>query len=150
MKKFSYYKTNTYWKIREKNNSEKISPFPSPEKIKNKNNYDKRKLLFNTSKSYNNNEFGFDKHTINKSNSKTNNVLISQKGFMKRYPNDIKEIDENEKLINNNCTKEKNNSSEKINLDNRIQKIYKDEDPLIRKFNIVYNNTYETKNSKNK
>ena len=150
MKKFSYNKTNTYWKIREKNNSEKISPFPSPEKIKNKNNYDKRKLLFNTSKSYNNNEFGFDKHTINKSNSKTNNVLISQKGFMKRYPNDIKEIDENEKLINNNCTKEKNNSSEKINLDNRIQKIYKDEDPLIRKFNIVYNNTYETKNSKNK
>ena len=46
--------------------------------------------------------------------------------------------------------KEKNNSSEKINLDNRIQKIYKDEDPLIRKFNIVHNNTYETKNSKNK
>ena len=46
--------------------------------------------------------------------------MISQKGFMKRYPNDIKEIDENEKLINNNCTKEKNNSSEKINLDNRI------------------------------
>ena len=34
MKKFSYNKTNTYWKIREKNNSEKISPFPSPEKIK--------------------------------------------------------------------------------------------------------------------
>ena len=156
MKKFSYNKSNSNGKIGEKNNSAKISPFPSPERMKNKNSFDRRKL-FNTSESRNNTEFGFDNHMISSSN--TDNVFISQKGFTmnKNYSKDIKEIDENEKIINNKIqkeeaknnyiTKEKNNSSEKINLDNRIQKIYKEEDAIINKFN---NETYETKNSKKK
>ena len=113
--------------------------------------------MFNASESRNNSEFGFDNQMISSNN--TDNVFISQKGFMtnKNYSKDIKEIDKNEKLINkkiqkeemknNYITKEKNNSSEKISLDNRIQKVYKEEDAIISKFN---NKTYETKNSKYK
>ena len=153
MKKFSYNKDDSNGKIIEKNNSAKISPFPSPEKVKNKNSFD-RKKLFNISESRNNNELDYDTHLISSNN--TDNVFISQKGFFINKTGS-KKIEENEKLINekfqnedmkNNINnKERNNSFEKINLDNRIQKVYKEEEP-INKFNNFKN--YEKKNSRNK
>ena len=157
MKKFSYNKSESNGKIMEKNNSAKISPFPSPEKIKSKNSFDRRKL-FNVSESRNNNELGFDTNLI--SNNNIDNIFISQKSFLmnKKYSKDNKEFEENEKLINekiqnedmknNIINKEKNNSFEKINLDNRIQKIYKEEEQNINKFNNYIN--YEKKSSRNK
>ena len=152
MKKFSYNKNDSNGKVMENNNSTKISPFPSPEKVKIKNTFDRKKLFYNI-ESRNNDELGFDTHLIN--NNITDNIFISQKGFLINKINSKENI-ENEKLnkekiknedmknnINNN---EINNSFEKINLDNRIQKIYKEEEP-INKFN---NKNFEKKNSRNK
>ena len=153
MKKFSYNKNDSNGKTMEKNNSTKISPFPSPEKFKIKNSFD-RKKLFNNSESRNNDDLGYDTHLISSSN--TEKIFISQKGFLINKTNS-KEIEENEKLINEKFqnedkknymnNKEKNNSFEKINLDNRIQKVFKEEEP-INKFSNYKN--YEKKNSRNK
>ena len=153
MKKFSYNKNDSNGKTMEKNNSTKISPFPSPEKVKIKNSFD-RKKLFNNSESRNNDDLGYNTHLISSSN--TEKIFISQKGFLINKTNS-KEIEENEKLINEKSqnedkknymnTKEINNSFEKINLDNRIQKVFKEEEP-INKFNNFKN--FEKKNSRNK
>ena len=153
MKKFSYNKNDSNGKTMEKNNSTKISPFPSPEKVKIKNSFD-RKKLFNNSESRNNDDLGYNTHLISSSN--TEKIFISQKGFLINKTNS-KEIEENEKLINEKSqnedkknymnTKEINNSFEKINLDNRIQKVFKEEEP-INKFSNFKN--YEKKNSRNK
>ena len=153
MKKFSYNKNDSNGKTMEKNNSTKISPFPSPEKVKIKNSFD-RKKLFNNSESRNNDDLGYNTHLISSSN--TEKIFISQKGFLINKTNS-KEIEENEKLINEKIqnedkknymnNKEKNNSFEKINLDNRIQKVFKEEEP-INKFSNFKN--YEKKNSRNK
>ena len=153
MKKFSYNKNDSNGKTMEKNNSTKISPFPSPEKFKIKNSFD-RKKLFNNSESRNNDDLGYNTHLISSSN--TEKIFISQKGFLINKTNS-KEIEENEKLINEKSqnedkknymnNKEKNNSFEKINLDNRIQKVFKEEEP-INKFSNFKN--YEKKNSRNK
>ena len=153
MKKFSYNKNDSNGKTMEKNNSTKISPFPSPEKVKIKNSFD-RKKLFNNSESRNNDDLGYNTHLISSSN--TEKIFISQKGFLINKTNS-KEIEENEKLINEKIqnedkknymnTKEINNSFEKINLDNRIQKVFKEEEP-INKFSNFKN--YEKKNSRNK
>ena len=153
MKKFSYNKNDSNGKTMEKNNSTKISPFPSPEKVKIKNSFD-RKKLFNNSESRNNDDLGYNTHLISSSN--TEKIFISQKGFLINKTNS-KEIEENEKLINEKSqnednknymnNKEKNNSFEKINLDNRIQKVFKEEEP-INKFSNFKN--YEKKNSRNK
>ena len=153
MKKFSYNKNDSNGKTMEKNNSTKISPFPSPEKVKIKNSFD-RKKLFNNSESRNNDDLGYNTHLISSSN--TEKIFISQKGFLINKTNS-KEIEENEKLINEKSqnedkknymnTKEINNSFEKINLDNRIQKVFKEEEP-INKFSNYKN--YEKKNSRNK
>ena len=153
MKKFSYNKNDSNGKTMEKNNSTKISPFPSPEKFKIKNSFD-RKKLFNNSESRNNDDLGYNTHLISSSN--TEKIFISQKGFLINKTNS-KEIEENEKLINEKSqnedkknymnTKEINNSFEKINLDNRIQKVFKEEEP-INKFSNFKN--YEKKNSRNK
>ena len=96
MKKFSYNKNDSNGKTMEKNNSTKISPFPSPEKFKIKNSFD-RKKLFNNSESRNNDDLGYDTHLISSSN--TEKIFISQKGFLINKTNS-KEIEENEKLIN--------------------------------------------------
>ena len=153
MKKFSYNKNDSNGKTMEKNNSTKISPFPSPEKVKIKNSFD-RKKLFNNSESRNNDDLGYNTHLISSSN--TEKIFISQKGFLINKTNS-KEIEENEKLINEKSqnednknymnNKEKNNSFEKINLDNRIQKVFKEEEP-INKFSNFKN--FEKKNSRNK
>ena len=153
MKKFSYNKNDSNGKTMEKNNSTKISPFPSPEKVKIKNSFD-RKKLFNNSESRNNDDLGYNTHLISSSN--TEKIFISQKGFLINKTNS-KEIEENEKLINEKIqnedkknymnNKEKNNSFEKINLDNRIQKVFKEEEP-INKFSNFKN--YEKKSSRNK
>ena len=79
MKKFSYNKNDSNGKTMEKNNSTKISPFPSPEKVKIKNSFD-RKKLFNNSESRNNDDLGYDTHLISSSN--TEKIFISQKGFL--------------------------------------------------------------------
>ena len=153
MKKFSYNKNDSNGKTIEKNNSTKISPFPSPEKFKIKNSFD-RKKLFNNSESRNNDDLGYNTHLISSSN--TEKIFISQKGFLINKTNS-KEFEENEKLINEKSqnedkknymnNKEKNNSFEKINLDNRIQKVFKEEEP-INKFSNFKN--FEKKNSRNK
>ena len=153
MKKFSYNKNDSNGKTMEKNNSTKISPFPSPEKVKIKNSFD-RKKLFNNSESRNNDDLGYDTHLISSSN--TEKIFISQKGFLINKTNS-KEFEDIEKLINEKIqnedkknymnNKEKNNSFEKINLDNRIQKVFKEEEP-INKFSNFKN--YEKKNSRNK
>ena len=153
MKKFSYNKNDSNGKTMEKNNSTKISPFPSPEKFKIKNSFD-RKKLFNNSESRNNDDLGYDTHLISSSN--TEKIFISQKGFLINKTNS-KEFEDIEKLINEKIqnedkknymnNKEKNNSFEKINLDNRIQKVFKEEEP-INKFSNYKN--YEKKNSRNK
>ena len=153
MKKFSYNKNDSNGKTMEKNNSTKISPFPSPEKVKIKNSFD-RKKLFNNSESRNNDDLGYNTHLISSSN--TEKIFISQKGFLINKTNS-KEIEDIEKLINEKSqnednknymnNKEKNNSFEKINLDNRIQKVFKEEEP-INKFSNFKN--YEKKNSRNK
>ena len=153
MKKFSYNKNDSNGKTMEKNNSTKISPFPSPEKVKIKNSFD-RKKLFNNSESRNNDDLGYNTHLISSSN--TEKIFISQKGFLINKTNS-KEFEENEKLINEKFqnedkknymnNKEKNNSFEKINLDNRMQKVFKEEEP-INKFSNFKN--YEKKNSRNK
>ena len=153
MKKFSYNKNDSNGKTMEKNNSTKISPFPSPEKVKIKNSFD-RKKLFNNSESRNNDDLGYNTHLISSSN--TEKIFISQKGFLINKTNS-KEIEENEKLINEKIqnedkknymnNKEKNNFFEKINLDNRIQKVFKEEEP-INKFSNFKN--YEKKSSRNK
>ena len=153
MKKFSYNKNDSNGKTMEKNNSTKISPFPSPEKVKIKNSFD-RKKLFNNSESRNNDDLGYDTHLISSSN--TEKIFISQKGFLINKTNS-KEFEDIEKLINEKSqnedkknymnNKEKNNSFEKINLDNRIQKVFKEEEP-INKFSNFKN--YEKKNSRNK
>jgi len=153
MKKFSYNKNDSNGKTMEKNNSTKISPFPSPEKVKIKNSFD-RKKLFNNSESRNNDDLGYDTHLISSSN--TEKIFISQKGFLINKTNS-KEIEDIEKLINEKIqnedkknymnNKEKNNSFEKINLDNRIQKVFKEEEPI----NIFSNfKIYEKKSSRNK
>ena len=136
MKKFSYNKNDSNGKTMEKNNSTKISPFPSPEKVKIKNSFD-RKKLFNNSESRNNDDLGYDTHLISSSN--TEKIFISQKGFLINKTNS-KEFEDIEKLINEKSqnedkknymnNKEKNNSFEKINLDNRIQKVFKEEEPI--------------------
>ena len=153
MKKFSYNKNDSNGKTMEKNNSTKISPFPSPEKVKIKNSFD-RKKLFNNSESRNNDDLGYDTHLISSSN--TEKIFISQKGFLINKTNS-KEFKDIEKLINEKSqnedkknymnNKEINNSFEKINLDNRIQKVFKEEEP-INKFSNFKN--YEKKNSRNK
>ena len=153
MKKFSYNKNDSNGKTMEKNNSTKISPFPSPEKFKIKNSFD-RKKLFNNSESRNNDDLGYNTHLISSSN--TEKIFISQKGFLINKTNS-KEFEDIEKLINEKSqnedkknymnNKEKNNSFEKINLDNRIQKVFKEEEP-INKFSNFKN--YEKKNSRNK
>ena len=153
MKKFSYNKNDSNGKTMEKNNSTKISPFPSPEKVKIKNSFD-RKKLFNNSESRNNDDLGYNTHLISSSN--TEKIFISQKGFLINKTNS-KEFEDIEKLINEKTqnedkknymnNKEKNNSFEKINLDNRIQKVFKEEEP-INKFSNYKN--YEKKNSRNK
>ena len=153
MKKFSYNKNDSNGKTMEKNNSTKISPFPSPEKVKIKNSFD-RKKLFNNSESRNNDDLGYNTHLISSSN--TEKIFISQKGFLINKTNS-KEIEENEKLINEKIqnedkknymnNKERNNSFEKINLDNRIQKVFKEEEPINKLSNFK---NYEKKNSRNK
>ena len=153
MKKFSYNKNDSNGKTMEKNNSTKISPFPSPEKVKIKNSFD-RKKLFNNSESRNNDDLGYNTHLISSSN--TEKIFISQKGFLINKTNS-KEFEDFEKLINEKIqnedkknymnNKERNNSFEKINLDNRIQKVFKEEEP-INKFSNFKN--YEKKNSRNK
>ena len=153
MKKFSYNKNDSNGKTMEKNNSTKISPFPSPEKVKIKNSFD-RKKLFNNSESRNNDDLGYNTHLISSSN--TEKIFISQKGFLINKTNS-KEFKDIEKLINEKSqnedkknymnNKEINNSFEKINLDNRIQKVFKEEEP-INKFSNFKN--YEKKSSRNK
>ena len=110
--------------------------------------------MFNNSESRNNDDLGYNTHLISSSN--TEKIFISQKGFLINKTNS-KEIEENEKLINEKIqnedkknymnNKEKNNSFEKINLDNRIQKVFKEEEP-INKFSNFKN--FEKKNSRNK
>ena len=154
MKKFSYGKSNSNENINEKNNSAKISSFPSPEKIKSKNSFDRKRLFYNN-ESRNNNELVLDNNYNTYNNN--DNVFISQKSFLmnRLYSQDIKEKNNMEKLINNkienedkknNINSEKNNTFEKNNLDNKIKKIYKEEkdEEIIKK-----SNNYENPNSKN-
>ena len=123
MKKFSYNKNDSNGKTMEKNNSTKISPFPSPEKVKIKNSFD-RKKLFNNSESRNNDDLGYDTHLISSSN--TEKIFISQKGFLINKTNS-KEIEDIEKLINEKSQNEDNKFSnfknyEKKNSRNKLDK----------------------------
>jgi len=146
MKKFSYGKSNSNGKIMERNNSVNITPFASTDKIKNKISFERKKLFNNNSKDINN-ELLLEKKSSNsikdKENNSKDNVFISQKGFLinKVFSKKIKENSNEKKLINENIETEemKNDNSEKNSdyednsLDNRLKKIYKEEEIITNK-----------------
>lgn len=146
MKKFSYGKSNSNGKIMERNNSVNITPFASTDKIKNKISFERKKLFNNNSKDINN-ELLLEKKSSNsikdKENNSKDNVFISQKGFLinKVFSKKIKENSSEKKLINENIETEemKNDNSEKNSdyednsLDNRLKKIYKEEEIITNK-----------------
>ena len=146
MKKFSYGKSNSNGKIMERNNSVNITPFASTDKIKNKISFERKKLFNNNSKDINN-ELLLEKKSSNsikdKEKNSKDNVFISQKGFLinKVFSKKIKENSNEKKLINENIETEemKNDNSEKNSdyednsLDNRLKKIYKEEEIITNK-----------------
>jgi hypothetical protein len=146
MKKFSYGKSNSNGKIMERNNSVNITPFASTDKIKNKISFERKKLFNNNSKDINN-ELLLEKKSSNsikdKEKNSKDNVFISQKGFLinKVFSKKIKENSSEKKLINENIETEemKNDNSEKNSdyednsLDNRLKKIYKEEEIITNK-----------------
>lgn len=146
MKKFSYGKSNSNGKIMERNNSVNITPFASTDKIKNKISFERKKLFNNNSKDINN-ELLFEKKSSNsikdKENNSKDNVFISQKGFLinKVFSKKIKENSSEKKLINENIETEemkndnskKNSDYEDNSLDNRLKKIYKEEEIITNK-----------------
>lgn len=148
MKKFSYGKSNSNGKIMERNNSVNITPFASTDKIKNKISFERKKLFNNNNNSKDiNNELLLEKKSSNsikdKENNSKDNVFISQKGFLinKVFSKKIKENSNEKKLINENIETEemKNDNSEKNSdyednsLDNRLKKIYKEEEIITNK-----------------
>jgi len=160
MKKFSYGKSNSNGKIMERNNSVNITPFASTDKIKNKISFERKKLFGNNNNNNNNdlnNELMLEKKSSNsfldKDKNTNDNVFISQNGFLvnKVFSKNIKENSNEKKLINENVeAKEmKNNNSEKSSdfennsLDNRLKKIYKEEEIIINK---IDNNTNNNSN----
>ena len=146
MKKFSYGKSNSNGKIMERNNSVNITPFASTDKIKNKISFERKKLFNNNSKDINN-ELLLEKKSSNsikdKEKNSKDNVFISQKGFLinKVFSKKIKENSSEKKLINENIETEemKNDNSEKNSdyednsLDNRLKKIYMEEEIITNK-----------------
>ena len=146
MKKFSYGKSNSNGKIMERNNSVNITPFASTDKIKNKISFERKKLFNNNSKDINN-ELLLEKKSSNsikdKEKNSKDNVFISQKGFLinKVFSKKIKENSNEKKLINENIETEemKNDNSEKNSdyednsLDNRLKKIYMEEEIITNK-----------------
>ena len=156
MKKFSYGKSNSNGKIG-RNNSAKISPFPSEEKVKH--NFERKKLFSNNIEL--NNEKGLENNNDNnsfKEKSSKDNFFISQKGNLinKVFSKDIKDNNNNEKkIINKKYEKEdkKNNNIinlgrngvlDNINIDNRFKKTYKEEESV----NNELNNENSNSNSK--
>lgn len=147
MKKFSYGKSNSNGKIMERNNSVNITPFASTDKIKNKISFERKKLFNNNNSKDINNELLLEKKSSNsikdKENNSKDNVFISQKGFLinKVFSKKIKENSSEKKLINENIETEemKNDNSEKNSdyednsLDNRLKKIYKEEEIITNK-----------------
>ena len=147
MKKFSYGKSNSNGKIMERNNSVNITPFASTDKIKNKISFERKKLFNNNNSEDINNELLLEKKSSNsikdKENNSKDNVFISQKGFLinKIFSKKIKENSNEKKLINENIETEemKNDNSEKNSdyednsLDNRLKKIYKEEEIITNK-----------------
>ena len=148
MKKFSYGKSNSNGKIMERNNSVNITPFASTDKIKNKISFERKKLFNNKNNSKDiNNELLLEKKSSNsikdKENNSKDNVFISQKGFLinKVFSKKIKENSSEKKLINENIETEemKNDNSEKNSdyednsLDNRLKKIYMEEEIITNK-----------------
>ena len=147
MKKFSYGKSNSNGKIMERNNSVNITPFASTDKIKNKISFERKKLFNNNNSKDINNELLLEKKSSNsikdKENNSKDNVFISQKGFLinKVFSKKIKENSNEKKLINENIETEemKNDNSEKNSdyednsLDNRLKKIYKEEEIITNK-----------------
>ena len=149
MKKFSYGKSNSNGKIMERNNSVNITPFASTDKIKNKISFERKKLFNNNSKDINN-ELLLEKKSSNsikdKENNSKDNVFISQKGFLinKVFSKKIKENSSEKKLKNlinenieteemKNDNSEKNSDYEDNSLDNRLKKIYKEEEIITNK-----------------
>ncbi len=147
MKKFSYGKSNSNGKIMERNNSVNITPFASTDKIKNKISFERKKLFNNNNSKDINNELLLEKKSSNsikdKEKNSKDNVFISQKGFLinKVFSKKIKENSNEKKLINENIETEemKNDNSEKNSdyednsLDNRLKKIYKEEEIITNK-----------------
>ena len=162
MKKFSYGKSNSNGKIMERNNSVNITPFASTDKIKNKINFERKKLFNNKNNSKDiNNELLLEKKSSNsikdKDKKSNDNVFISQKGFLinKVFSKKIKENSNEKKLvINENIETEemKNNNSEKNSdyednsLDNRLKKIYKEEEIFTNKIGNNSNNEVSNPN----
>ena len=161
MKKFSYGKSNSNGKIMERNNSVNITPFASTDKIKNKISFERKKLFNNNSKDINN-ELLLEKKSSNsikdKEKNSKDNVFISQKGFLinKVFSKKIKENSNEKKLINENIETEemKNDNSEKNSdyednsLDNRLKKIYMEEEIITNKKdndNTEVSNPYQIK-----
>ena len=149
MKKFSYGKSNSNGKIMERNNSVNITPFASTDKIKNKISFERKKLFNNNSKDINN-ELLLEKKSSNsikdKEKNSKDNVFISQKGFLinKVFSKKIKENSNEKKLKNlinenieteemKNDNSEKNSDYEDNSLDNRLKKIYKEEEIITNK-----------------
>ena len=162
MKKFSYGKSNSNGKIMERNNSVNITPFASTDKIKNKISFERKKLFNNKNNSKDiNNELLLEKKSSNsikdKDKKSNDNVFISQKGFLvnKVFSKNIKENSNEKKLvINENIETEemKNNNSEKNSdyednsLDNRLKKIYKEEEIFTNKIGNNSNNEVSNPN----
>ena len=149
MKKFSYGKSNSNGKIMERNNSVNITPFASTDKIKNKISFERKKLFNNNSKDINN-ELLLEKKSSNsikdKEKNSKDNVFISQKGFLinKVFSKKIKENSNEKKLKNlinenieteemKNDNSEKNSDYEDNSLDNRLKKIYMEEEIITNK-----------------
>ena len=149
MKKFSYGKSNSNGKIMERNNSVNITPFASTDKIKNKISFERKKLFNNNSNNINN-ELLLEKKSSNsikdKEKNSKDNVFISQKGFLinKVFSKKIKENSNEKKLKNlinenieteemKNDNSEKNSDYEDNSLDNRLKKIYKEEEIITNK-----------------
>ena len=150
MKKFSYGKSNSNGKIMERNNSVNITPFASTDKIKNKISFERKKLFNNNNSKDINNELLLEKKSSNsikdKENNSKDNVFISQKGFLinKVFSKKIKENSSEKKLKNlinenieteemKNDNSEKNSDYEDNSLDNRLKKIYKEEEIITNK-----------------
>ena len=160
MKKFSFGNSNSNNKIMDKQHSAKISPFPTPDRIKTKNSFERKKLFDNNDFNNNSNEFLLEKQLSNsfkESNLKDKeNVFISQKGLLinQVFSKDMNNNSAKKKIINKQIDGENKNNDEmnnlekdyffnNINLDNKIKKIYKEEEKIINKLN-----SYEQSNSK--